>query len=127
MPEFCGDPVQDSVYINVYKPLTAGAVTDSQAVCVRTVANALSCNISGGSGVYTYQWQSSTNGTTGWTNIAGATSATYTPPTLIQSRTTYYHVIVTDRCGIVTSNSMAVNFKPCYIPVNPNIRSRGGR
>ncbi len=127
MPEFCGDPVQDSVYINVYKPLTAGAVTGSQAVCVRTVANALSCNISGGSGVYTYQWQSSANGTTGWTNIAGATSATYTPPTLIQSRTTYYHVIVTDRCGIVTSNSMAVNFKPCYIPVNPNIWSRGGR
>ena len=127
MPEFCGDPVQDSVYVNVYKPLVAGAVTDSQAVCVRTVANALSCNIRGGSGVYTYQWQSSPNGTTGWTNIAGATAATYTPPTLIQSRTTYYHVIVTDRCGTVTSNNMAVNFKPCYIPVNPNIRSRGGR
>jgi len=28
---------------------------------------------------YTYQWQSSDNGTTGWTNIAGATSGTFTP------------------------------------------------
>ena len=127
MPEFCGDPVQDSVYIHVYKPLAAGAVTDSQTVCVRTVADTLTCAVRGGSGVYTYQWQSSTNGTTGWTNIAGATNVTYTPPTLIQSQTVYYHVIVTDRCGTVTSDTMAVNFRPCYIPVNPNIRSRGGR
>lgn len=27
---------------------------------------------------YAYQWQRSTNGTTGWTNIAGASSSTYT-------------------------------------------------
>src|SRR4029077_13222004 len=31
-----------------------------------------------GLGVFSYQWQSSTNGTT-WTNIAGATGASFTP------------------------------------------------
>jgi hypothetical protein len=33
---------------------------------------------------YTYQWQSSANGTT-WTNISGATGATYVPATSVES------------------------------------------
>lgn len=124
MPEFCGEAVKDSVYVNVYPPLAAGAVTDNQTVCVRTVVNSLTCAITGGSLAYTYQWQSSTDGVSGWANIAGATSVTYTPPIQIQSKVTYYRVIVSDRCGTVNSNAMAVAFEPCYIPVNPHIRGK---
>ena len=37
--------------------------------------------VSGGSGAITYQWQSSTDGSTGWADATGtgATTATYTP------------------------------------------------
>jgi subtilisin-like proprotein convertase family protein len=47
----------------------------------------------------TYQWQSSTDGTT-WTNIAGATSAAYTTA---QTAVTYYQLLVT--CSGVTTAS----------------------
>ena len=127
MPEFCGEAVKDSAYVTVYAPLTAGTVALPQAVCVRTPANTLSGAITGGSGAYTYQWQTSANGTTGWTNISGATAANYMPPVKIQSGANYYRVVVTDRCGTVNGNPITVNSTPCYLPVNPNIRSRGGR
>lgn len=122
MPEFCGEAVKDSAYVTVYPPLTAGAVT-AQAVCVRTAASALSGAITGGSGTYTYQWQTSLDGSTGWTDISGATAANYTPPVKIQSGANYYRVVVTDRCGTVNGNPITVNSTPCYIPVNPSIRS----
>ena len=36
----------------------------------------------GGTGTFTYQWQISPNGTSGWTNISGATDATFQTPVL---------------------------------------------
>ena len=44
----------------------------------------------------TYQWQYSTNGTTGWTNISGATNDNYTAT--IAALNNYY------RCGITCAN-----------------------
>lgn len=46
-------------------------------------------------GTVGYQWQRSTNNST-WTNISGATGATYTPPTSAVG-TVYYRVIATNR------------------------------
>lgn len=45
----------------------------------------------GNKNTFTYQWQSSLNNST-WTNISGATAASYDPPTI--SQTTYYRRIV---------------------------------
>lgn len=45
----------------------------------------------GGVGI-SYQWQESPNGTTGWTNISGATNVFYTTPTLLATK--YYRVKV---------------------------------
>lgn len=55
----------------------------------------------------TYQWQISTNGGTTWTNIPGATSTTYTIPSLSTSmNTNQFRVIATGSpCGSVTSNA----------------------
>lgn len=58
-------------------------------------------NATSGSGV-TYQWQSSPNGTT-WSNISGATSATYNP-----TATAYYRCNVT--CGVNTGTSSSLLF-----------------
>jgi hypothetical protein len=51
--------------------------------------------VSGGSGVISYQWQSSPNGSTGWVNASGtgSTTDTYTPPSTVAG-TTYYRVLV---------------------------------
>src|SRR4029453_6198144 len=51
--------------------------------------------VSGGSGTISYQWQSSSDGSSGWANATGtgSTTATYTPPKTIPG-TTYYRVIV---------------------------------
>ena len=49
-----------------------------------------------GSGTFSYQWQSSPNGSNPWTNIAvNGTNATYSPLTNVTG-TTYYRVSVTD-------------------------------
>jgi|GEM_PF-3494458 len=57
------------------------------------------------SGTVTYQWQSSANNST-FTNISGATSASYTTPAL--TTTTYYRVLVTKSGCAVPSNSATV-------------------
>ncbi|PXV68942.1 hypothetical protein CLV62_101208 [Dysgonomonas alginatilytica] len=124
-PEFCGDPVLDQVEIKVYEPLTAGVITANQKICVRTTPKALSCAVTGGSGIYTYQWQSSPDGISGWSNIPGAPNTVlYTPASQVTAKTYYYRVIVTDACGSITSNTMTVDFTSCFIPVNPHINVR---
>ncbi|WP_448701696.1 gliding motility-associated C-terminal domain-containing protein [Mucilaginibacter sp. AW1-3] len=65
--------------------------------------------LSGGS--YTYQWQSSADNVT-FTDIAGATSATYDPPQL--NATTYYHRVVTSGGCSLASNTVTIT-------INPNI------
>lgn len=66
-------------------------VTGPTSVPTGTGAN-LSATTNGGSGTCTLQWQSSTNGTT-WSNISGATAATYTTPAI--TGTKYYRATYT--------------------------------
>ncbi len=69
-----------------------------------------------GTGGYTYQWQSSSDGTT-WTSILGATSASYTTPPLTEN--IFYHVITGangNGCGNVISNAVTITI---YAPLTP--------
>ena len=84
-----------------------------------------------GSGTLSYQWQTSANGTTSWTNILGATSSVYDVPTG-QLTTRYYRVIVTSTLnGVVcssTSNTVVVtvnNVTAGSIATNQTICSGG--
>lgn len=65
----------------------------------------------GGSGSYVYQWQGSTDNVT-FTNISGATSASYDPSTL--SATTYYRRQITSgACSSAnTSNTVTITIQP---------------
>jgi gliding motility-associated-like protein len=64
---------------------------------------------SGGTGTYNYQWQSSTtSGSDGFTDITGATSATYTPGTAITATTYYRRAVSTATDAVVYSNSVVV-------------------
>jgi hypothetical protein len=94
---------------------TAGTASSSMSsVCSGANFNLLLSGYTVAGGV-TIQWQSSPDGTT-WSNIAGATSATYTTN---QSDTMYYQAIVscTGSGMSATSNVIAVYMNPpmaCY-------------
>jgi hypothetical protein len=69
----------------------------------------LSVTATGGTPSLTYQWQSSSENVT-FGNIAGATSASYAPPST-SAGTMYYRVVVSaggNGCGSVTSTSATV-------------------
>lgn len=84
--------------------------------------SALSVTVTGGVSPLTYQWQSSLNGLL-WSNISGATAATYTPSSAAAG-VTYYRVIVdagASGCTAVTSNAATVTITPALtITANPN-------
>ncbi len=72
----------NTVKITVQPNLVAGSIGGVQSVCYNGDPSTLSSSssASGGNGSYAYQWQYSANGSSGWTNISGATSTTYNPP-----------------------------------------------
>jgi RHS repeat-associated protein len=65
-------------------------------------------NTSGGSGIFSYQWQSSPDNST-WVNAPSSTT-TYTPTAL--TATTYYQVVVTSYKSSDNSSSAVVNVYP---------------
>lgn len=96
--------------VTVYAPLTAPVIGSSQTACIFSTPAALSISTqpNGGSGVYTYQWQSSTDNVN-FTNIAGATNNTYQPAFLNNgSDDVFYRLIINNTCGSVTSNIVFV-------------------
>jgi hypothetical protein len=100
--------------------VSAGAISGNQSICSGGDPIAFTTSSSAtGTGVLSYQWQSSTTSpTAGFSNILGATSATYDPPAGLTS-TTYYQLIVNSSLnGVIcsaTSPTITVTVNP--IPV----------
>lgn len=76
--------------------------------------------------VASYQWQLSTNGGSTWTNIAGATSASFALTAATGQNGYQFRVIVTGSCGPVNSNAaiFTVRDKPDFTFNTPNIVCR---
>ena len=94
--------------------LTAGAIGSTQTICYNTSPSALTqvTAPTGGTGTYTYQWQSSTDNSS-WTDISGATLSDYLPSTLTSN--TYYRRTVT------SGTDTPVYSNPVLITVSPQI------
>ncbi len=94
--------------VDVYAPLIAPVISESQAVCFLAAPSLLEITNSnlGGSGNYSYQWQRKITETAAWENIAGATDSSYQPGLVTQNY--FYQLIITDECGTVTSNTVFV-------------------
>ncbi len=95
------------LYQDVSTPsINGGQIASSTSVC--TGGNISISNVAGSSGGFgtglSYQWQSSPNGTN-WSNIGGATAATYSASNL--TSTNYYRRISTD-CKNTTGTSNVV-------------------
>lgn len=115
----------EPVNITVRTALQAGLVGDAQTIYYGNQPDQLGElePASGGSGFYTYKWQSSPDGFS-WSDILYANSNTFTPPKL--GRNTWYRRYVNDEsCGSKASNSIAITMKPITIfttetPLNIN-------
>lgn len=101
----CGSAVEASVTVAAYAPLTPGVVGSDQTICYNTSPAAFTVVTapSGGDGSFAYQWQSSVGSTGTWTNISGATSATYDDPNNI-TQTACYRRMVSNTCGTAFSD-----------------------
>ncbi|NVO18932.1 MAG: PKD domain-containing protein, partial [Bacteroidetes bacterium] len=104
--------VTNAVTISVYH-LTPGNATPDQTICYgETPAMLTATAPTGGSGIYTYQWQFSTTGGASWSNVLiGGTSLTYSPGSLIAN--TLFRLEQTDTyCNpdqVVYTNNVSVN------------------
>ena len=79
--------------------LTAGAIGTDQTICNNTAPIAFTNIDSAHSSCYIYyQWQSRSNCTGAWTDIAGATGLTYGPGAL--TTPTCYRRMATNACGV---------------------------
>ncbi|UOQ82483.1 PKD domain-containing protein [Hymenobacter sp. 5414T-23] len=76
----CAPAVSNTVAITVLPVLTAGTIAADQAICPGGTPAPLTSTApaTGGTGAFTYQWQSSPDNTT-WTAITGATNSEYAP------------------------------------------------
>jgi len=107
--------ISNSIQVTVLPGLTNNSISADQNICSGSAAAPLTGTIpSGGSGVYTYQWQSSSNRTT-WTDVLGATGISFNPPT--PAATIYYRRSVS---GGACSNNLSNQVK---ITVNPQAKA----
>ncbi|RZQ51160.1 hypothetical protein C1E23_21080, partial [Pseudoalteromonas phenolica] len=78
----CNDVISsESVVIINEDPTISVQPIATQTICVGAVPTDLSVTANGGVTGLTYQWQSSSTSGSGFTDISGATNATYTPVT----------------------------------------------
>jgi hypothetical protein len=68
----------------------------------------LTSSVTGGQGNYQYQWQDLEGET--WMNIQGATNPTYQPQALTSTK--QYRLMLTDFCGVITSNVVTITISP---------------
>ncbi len=99
----------DDVVITNVALVMGNTISADQTVCMNEIPAALTGGtLTGGTGTYTYQWQSSTvSATTGFTNIATATNATYTPGVLAQD-TWFRRIVTSGPCANNISNAVKI-------------------
>ena len=111
----CAPAFSNVVTITVAPALTAGTIGTDQTLCPGATPGPLTgtAGPGGGTGSYSYQWESSADNTT-WTAIAGATGPTFAPVPL--TATTYFRRGVTSGpCGPAYSPSIVLTVLPALV------------
>ncbi len=103
----CESPYR-TITVTVNASIVNNNVRTDQTICkggTPTLLNSQSGAPTGGNGVYTYQWQESTDGTN-FTAVTGANQASFQPPFLLDDR--YYKRIVNSAQCSVGSNIVKI-------------------
>ncbi len=118
----------NTIKVTVRANLSAGTINGASSICYRGNPGLLgnASSPSGGDGSFAYQWQISSNGSSGWTNISGATSNTYNPPG-DQTQSQWFRRRVIS-CGQTKySNTVTVTVHPLLVkPTGSETASRCG-
>ena len=109
----CAENVSQPVKIEVLPVIGNNSITNAQTICEGTVPADLSGSLpSGGNGNYTYQWQSSTDGST-FTTAAGVSNEQhYTAPEALTQTTWFRRVITSGPCQQDVSAAVKVTVQP---------------
>ena len=105
----CGTLTSDVALVQFKTSLTIDYISPDETICFNAVPKKLSISATSSSN-RAFQWQRSPDGTSGWTDIAGATTSTYQPPAL--KITAYYRCEVTSDCGDATSDAIQIYVLP---------------
>ncbi len=99
-------------------PIGNNQIGNAQTLVVGNSASVLTGSApTGGSGIYTYQWESSGNNSN-WTTIIGATATTFAPGT--PSQTQWFRRVVSSTfCGSGNSNDLEISVI-CGNPIGNN-------
>jgi hypothetical protein len=106
----CGVLFTNVLTINVFNVFAAGTITPvgSVTICNNTDFGSFAATAAtGGDPVTNYQWQSSIDGGTTWTNILGATLVTYDPAALTVT-TSFRRQDVNLTCGTLYTNTSTI-------------------
>jgi hypothetical protein len=102
----CDNALSDTARVTVTPDLSITSQPNNVLECIGGT-NSMNVLVTGGTGIITYQWQSSaTNVPANFANIAGATNLSYVPSSATVG-TTYYRVIISasaSGCDAVLSN-----------------------
>ena len=109
----CGSANSNVITVTIMPQVTAGAIAANQTIC-HSATPATLTSTTAATGQTAYQWQHSTDGGTTWTDISGATSATYAPGAL--TTTTRFRRKATNGCGSANTGVVTVTVAP---PLNP--------
>lgn len=108
-------PVYTSpVKVTVQSTLAAGVIEQDQTICENGNPTIFleSSPASGGSGLYTYQWKSSTMAGGPYTDISLATNKLYDVPAGLNDTTYYVREVSSGICGSMLSNEIIVTVEP---------------
>ena len=95
----CSFAVSPSYTFTVLNPGTVTTTPSSTLLCLGGTVS-LSTIVTGASGSFTYQWQKSSNLST-WTNMSGATGASYSPTNDTLGLRYYRTVVNFSACGLL--------------------------
>jgi large repetitive protein len=108
----CATVYSNIVTVTVLDQLLGGTIEANQTICYNTIPSAIN-NLTaptGGTNVFTYQWQWSSNGSD-WFNVVGETGLSFTPSAALTATTHYRRQSFTS-CGVVYSNAVIITVLP---------------
>ncbi len=101
--------------VTVVSPVSAVVNPVNRAACV---GGSTTFSVSATGGPLTYQWQVTTDGGVNWTNIAGATSATYTVTNVTTAMHNYrYRAVITAAPCVGSTTTTAATLTVNSLPV----------
>jgi len=105
----CPYLVSNDVIITVQPGIDPGIIANDQSICYNTIPSGLNGSPpSGGTGLYTYQWQQQPGCSGAFSDIAGANSFNYNFPGNLIQTTCYIRRVSSGVCPDVYSNIVTV-------------------